>query len=56
MPLWTLTSLSMRIRTLTYLSSQAVNALEGRVFNGNTIVARFYDPTKFEEGNYEETI
>jgi splicing factor 45 len=32
---------------------RAVNALEGRMFNGNTISARFYDPEKFEEGIYE---
>lgn len=34
--------------------SQAVNALEGRIFNGNTIRAGFYDAEKFEEGVYEE--
>ncbi|KFY39131.1 hypothetical protein V494_04104, partial [Pseudogymnoascus sp. VKM F-4513 (FW-928)] len=32
---------------------RAVNALEGRMFNGNTIRARFYDTEKFEEGIYE---
>ena len=32
---------------------RAVNALEGRMFNGNTIRARFYDLEKFEEGVYE---
>ncbi|KAK4138922.1 hypothetical protein BT67DRAFT_453426 [Trichocladium antarcticum] len=32
---------------------RAVNALEGRVFNGNAIVARFYDADKFEEGVYD---
>lgn len=32
---------------------RAVNALEGRMFNGNTISARFYDPERFEEGIYE---
>jgi len=31
---------------------QAVNALEGRVFNGNTITARFFDTDKFEKGVY----
>lgn len=31
---------------------QAVNALEGRVFNGNTISARFFDSEKFEKGIY----
>lgn len=33
---------------------RAVNALEGRVFNGNTITARFYDTQKFEEGIYDD--
>ncbi|PLN78857.1 hypothetical protein BDW42DRAFT_137027 [Aspergillus taichungensis] len=33
---------------------RAVNALEGRVFNGNTITARFFDTQKFEEGVYED--
>lgn len=33
---------------------QAVNALEGRVFNCNTITARFYDTQKFEEGIYDD--
>ena len=31
---------------------QAVNALEGRIFNGNTITARFFDTDKFEKGVY----
>lgn len=31
---------------------RAVNALEGRVFNGNTIAARFWDAEKFEQGVY----
>jgi len=31
---------------------QAVNALEGRIFNGNTITARFFDSEKFENGVY----
>ncbi|KAJ5176324.1 uncharacterized protein N7482_002201 [Penicillium canariense] len=31
---------------------RAVNALEGRIFNGNTILARFFDPEKFEQGVY----
>ncbi|ROV90558.1 hypothetical protein VSDG_07442 [Cytospora chrysosperma] len=31
---------------------RAVNALEGRVFNGNTIAARFWDVDKFERGEY----
>ncbi|KAE8390616.1 hypothetical protein BDV23DRAFT_154935 [Aspergillus alliaceus] len=32
---------------------RAVNALEGRIFNGNPITARFFDTQKFEEGIYE---
>ncbi len=32
---------------------QAVNALEGRIFNGNAIEARFYDSEKFKKGIYE---
>lgn len=31
---------------------RAVNALEGRVFNGNAIAARFWDAEKFERGEY----
>ncbi|CAG8891116.1 unnamed protein product [Penicillium egyptiacum] len=31
---------------------RAVNALEGRMFNGNTITARFFDLEKFELGIY----
>lgn len=31
---------------------RAVNALEGRVFNGNAIAARFWDAEKFESGVY----
>lgn len=33
---------------------QAVNALEGRIFNGNGIQARFFDPEKFKQGIYED--
>ncbi|KAK2813136.1 hypothetical protein FQN50_000813 [Emmonsiellopsis sp. PD_5] len=33
---------------------RAVNALEGRIFNGNAITARFFDVEKFEQGIYEE--
>ncbi|KAL2812818.1 hypothetical protein BJX63DRAFT_421534 [Aspergillus granulosus] len=33
---------------------RAVNALEGRIFNGNEITARFFDAHKFEEGVYED--
>ncbi|KAE8364844.1 hypothetical protein BDV27DRAFT_144994 [Aspergillus caelatus] len=32
---------------------RAVNALEGRIFNGNPITARFFDTQKFEQGIYE---
>ncbi|KAK6600631.1 G-patch domain-containing protein [Botrytis cinerea] len=32
---------------------RAVNALEGRIFNGNTISALFYDTETFEKGIYE---
>ena len=32
---------------------RAVNALEGRVFGGNTIAARFWPKEKFEVGEYE---
>ncbi|KAL8756932.1 MAG: hypothetical protein Q9184_004346 [Pyrenodesmia sp. 2 TL-2023] len=32
---------------------RAVNALEGRIFNGNPITARFYDLGKFDLGVYE---
>lgn len=31
---------------------QAVNELDGRVFNGNAIAPRFYNAEKFERGNY----
>jgi len=31
---------------------KAVNALEGRIFNGNTITAGFFDTEKFEDGIY----
>ncbi|KAE8310921.1 hypothetical protein BDV41DRAFT_566208 [Aspergillus transmontanensis] len=34
-------------------SEKAVNALEGRIFNGNPITARFFDTQKFEQGLYE---
>ena len=41
-----------RLRSLTTHSgaeaNQAVNALEGRVFNGNTITARFFDSQQFQ--------
>ena len=32
--------------------AQAVNALEGRIFNGNTITAKFFDSEKFASGIY----
>lgn len=32
---------------------RAVNALEGRVFNGNGISARYWDKEKFDRGEYE---
>jgi len=32
--------------------AQAVNELDGRVFNGNTIIPEFYDTEKFEQGIY----
>jgi len=34
-------------------SKQAVNALEGRIFNGNKISAMFYDTERFEQGVYD---
>jgi splicing factor 45 len=44
----------MYCRILTFgLTFQAVNALEGRIFNGNAISARFFDNEKFEKGIYE---
>ncbi|RDW57148.1 putative G-patch DNA repair protein (Drt111) [Aspergillus mulundensis] len=33
---------------------RAVNALEGRIFNGNKITARFFDAQKFEQAVYED--
>ncbi|PVH84419.1 hypothetical protein DL98DRAFT_76222 [Cadophora sp. DSE1049] len=32
---------------------RAVNALEGRIFNGNTISALFYETERFEQGLYD---
>ena len=32
--------------------AQAVNELDGRVFNGNTIIPEFYDTERFEQGIY----
>ncbi|KAG4264461.1 hypothetical protein FPRO06_05464 [Fusarium proliferatum] len=34
-------------------TNQAVNELDGRVFNGNTIVPEFFDTEKFEQGKYQ---
>lgn len=34
-------------------ATQAVNALEGRIFNGNTITALFYNTETFEKGIYD---
>ncbi|KAI8282646.1 hypothetical protein K4K60_003326 [Colletotrichum sp. SAR11_57] len=31
---------------------RAVNELDGRIFNGNTVVPKFYDTAKFEQGIY----
>lgn len=33
-------------------SPQAVNELDGRIFNGNTVIPKFYDTAKFEQGIY----
>jgi splicing factor 45 len=42
------------VKFTTQLSAlRAVNALEGRIFNGNAISARFFDNEKFEKGIYE---
>jgi len=32
---------------------RAVNALEGRLFNGNAIDAKFFNKERFERGHYE---
>jgi len=42
----------LRIQVLTEVA-QAVNALEGRLFNGNAIEAKFFDKDKFEQGQYQ---
>jgi splicing factor 45 len=31
---------------------QAVNALKGRIFNGNTIAPKYFDSQRFEQGIY----
>ncbi|KAI8283033.1 DNA-damage-repair/toleration protein DRT111 [Colletotrichum sp. SAR 10_98] len=31
---------------------RAVNELDGRIFNGNTVIPKFYDTAKFEQGMY----
>ena len=42
------------VRFVSQLSAlRAVNALEGRIFNGNTITARFWPASKFDAGSYE---
>ena len=38
---------------VTSYTGQAVNELDGRVFNGNTIIPKFYDLEKFERGAYK---
>ncbi|KAL8964797.1 MAG: hypothetical protein Q9197_006796 [Variospora fuerteventurae] len=41
------------VKFTSHLSAlRAVNALEGRIFNGNAISARFYDLEKFDSGIY----
>lgn len=45
-------SSSMNLHQLTTSPSQAVNELDGRIFNGNTIVPTFYDVENFERGVY----
>ena len=48
------TSVPVFVKFTSQLSAlRAVNALEGRVFNGNSIQARFYNAEAFEEGFYE---
>ncbi|KAL8835366.1 MAG: hypothetical protein Q9170_003355 [Blastenia crenularia] len=42
------------VRFTSQLSAlRAVNALQGRIFNGNTITATFYDMAKFDSGIYD---
>lgn len=42
------------VRFVSQLSAlRAVNALEGRVFGGNAIAARFWDREQFDAGHYE---
>jgi splicing factor 45 len=45
-------NLAVLFATLLTLS-QAVNALEGRIFNGHTISALFYNTEAFEQGTFE---
>lgn len=48
------TSVPVFVKFTSQLSAlRAVNALEGRVFNGNSIQARFYNAEAFENGVYE---
>ncbi|MCJ1377732.1 hypothetical protein MMC17_000828 [Xylographa soralifera] len=47
------TSAPVFVKFTSQLSAlRAVNALEGRIFNGNTITARFFDTDQFEKGIY----
>ncbi|MCJ1476655.1 hypothetical protein MMC13_005323 [Lambiella insularis] len=47
------TSAPVFVKFTSQLSAlRAVNALEGRIFNGNTITARFFDTDKFEKAIY----
>lgn len=53
-----LSALRVSLATFVYAYSmltaaQAVNALEGRIFNGNCIAARFFDTEKFDAGIYQ---
>lgn len=50
----TAASIPVFIKFTSQLSGlRAVQALQGRVFNGNTVQAAFYDTEKFDEGIYE---
>ncbi|MCJ1292661.1 hypothetical protein MMC34_004214 [Xylographa carneopallida] len=49
------TSAPVFVKFTSQLSAlRAVNALEGRIFNGNTITARFFDTDKFEKGIFNQ--
>jgi splicing factor 45 len=48
------TSAKVFVKFTSQLSAlRAVNALEGRIFNGNAIIARFHELEKFEKGIYD---